>query len=291
MTQYTEVTQKCYSVTLDPSTQEHYIETSVIAAGELPITMIFVFTIGAVDRPTSDIFSRVANPQDLQNLKVNRDQAIAIDGTEYLASYLELKYTDINVAVQAKAMLRTRINELINGWLIYRDKFIIDSDSNILFPSSDPEVEKTLIKAYSDAKIARTAAEINVGEKDDAVDTAKTDVTISQETHVIYKTFLDYHVSLQTQIDQYNSLIAVAGTPALKYWTNTLNVTLTGEKSLLTGQELSSRQTIAAKQKAVETAVQEKAQADQELAAAQAAENAALAAVLAVLPTFDPASV
>lgn len=289
--QYTGIAQKCYSVTLDPSTSEHRIETTVNTPGELPLTAIFVFTIGASNLPSTDSFSRVAQPQDLQNLKNNRENAIAAGDTEYLSSYAELKYTDMNVAVQAKAMMRTRINELINGWLTYRDQFTVDSNTDILFPSVDPAVEEALIQAYTDAKSARVAAEANVATKTAAVTTAQNAVTSAQETHAIYLAFLEYHTLLQSQINHYNGEISVPGASAIAYWNDPLNPAITAEQTLLKSQELYAKRAITAAQSNANTAVQDKAQADQELIAAQAAENAALAAVLAVLPTFDPATV
>jgi hypothetical protein len=289
--EYTEIVQDCYSVTVDSRTQEHKIETSVNTAGELPHTAIFVFSIGDPARTSSDAYSRVANPQDLKNLTMNREDAIVAGRTEYLASYVELKYADLDVAVQAKAMLRTRINDLIKSWLTYRDSFTLDTGQNILFPSSDPEVEAALVAVYKEAKQDRIEAEDNVTTAEAAVDLSRSEVTAAQDTHTIYKTFLDYHIRMQSEVDAYKGLLTVEGTPAANYWGTTLGPTLTNERNTLVGQELSSRQLITSKQRAMDSAVQDKAQADQELIAAQAAENAALAAVLAVLPTFDSTSV
>lgn len=290
MVEYMNITQSCYSVTVDPETQEHRIETTVNTQGELPGTSIFVFTIGDPELTSTDVFSRVGNPQDIQNLNNNREAAIAAGDTEFLINYLSLQYPDLDVAVQAKAMLRTRINELSRSWLTYRDSFTVDSDVALMFPTSDPDVEEELVASYVTARDARIVAEANVTTKEDELEASRDAVTNAQEIHTIYQESLDYDTVLNQQLATYNGLILTPGTEATTYWT-TVAGTLTPRTTEIRTLELSWRNTVAARQTEMETAVQDKTQADQELLAAQEVENSALAAVLEINPDFDPASI
>lgn len=287
MVEYMDITQDCYSVTVDPDTQEHRIETTVNTSGELPSTAIFVFNIGDPDEISTDSFSRVGNPQDVQNLLINRDAAIAAEDSEFLASYLSLQYADLDVAVQAKSMLRTRINELARQWITYRDEFTVDSGVSQMYPTVDPDFEEALVASYVTARDARIVAEANVTTKEAELEDAQDAVTNAQEIHTIYSDALTHDTQINTELGTYNGLVSTPGAAATAYWTNTVLITLQGWTSSLVGLELSWRNTVASRQQDSEAAVQAKAQADQELVAAQETENAALAAVLEANPDFD----
>lgn len=289
--EYTDVTLNCSAITTGPDTEEFRIEAVVDDAGELPTTAIFVFTIGAEDDVTTDSFARIANPQDLQNLLINRDDTIAIDGTEYLASSAEFLYEELNVAVDAKAMLKTRINELVKLWLTYENSFITESGESRPYPSSDPEVEETLKADYAAAKEARIAAGEDVTAADTALTTAETEVENALILINTYQSCYDFIVDFSEKFYDYVSAITTEGAAAAGIRTTSLSPLLSTRGAECSSQLQYWKNLKTAREDDVASATQDKIEAEQTYAAAQKAEDAALAAVLAVCPDFDPASV
>lgn len=289
--EYTDVTLTCSAVTTGPDTEEFRIEAVVDDAGELPTTAIFVFTIGAEDDATTDTFARIANPQDLQNLLINRDDTIDADGTEYLASSAEFLYEELNVAVDAKAMLKTRINELVKLWLTYENSFITESGESRPYPSSDPEVEETLKADYTTAKDARIAAGEDVTTADTALTTAEGEVDTALSFISTYESCYDFTAEFSEKFYEYVNALTTEGAAAAGIRTTSLSPLLSNRGAECNSQLQYWKNQKTAKEEEVATATQDKIEAEQAYAAAQQAEDAALAAVLAVCPDFDPSSV
>ena len=284
------MTLNCYGTTPTPDTEAFRIEATVTDAGELPTSAIFVFSMTKPEIEDADTFARIANPQDLQNLSRDRDAAVASDLSEYLASYASFQYANLDQAVEAKATLRSRVNELVNSWITYQTTFLFDSGTSTSFPTSDPTVEDSLITAYKNARTARIEAEA-------AFTAADMSVTMLDAELEQSRTYLP-------QLEQASEAMSAINQKLYSYWDDVVSegADAIGKRTALVsyiseeGAYFSSalqtqRNLIVGQESALTGAKTEKTEAAATLSAAQEAEDAALAAVLAVTPDFDPASV
>jgi len=289
--EYTHIEQDCYGVSLGSEEEAYHMETSVTEAGELPHTQIFVYSLGKVSDPATDTFSRVGSPQDIQDLKLNRDDAIAAEETEYLTSFSSLVYPELTVAVQAKKALRTRINQLIRNWVAYRDNFEDRTGEVQVFPTVDPDLEDSLKEAYAAARDARIEAESAVEDAEEALEDAKTELDHVLTLLSVYDNELIFCGNLTTTFANYVSQIDTEGSAATNYRTGTLEPLITAFCTAAQASHTTTSNQVATQRKAVEDATTAKAEAESALAAAQAAEDAALAAVRDACPEFDPTTV
>ncbi len=289
--EYTHIEQECYGVTLSSGADEYRMETSVTAEGELPHTHVFVYRISNTEDPATDIFTRVASPQELQDVNISRDDAIDANEGSFLASSASLQYSALTVAVQAKAALRTRINQLIRNWIMYRDDFEYQSGATLIYPTVDPDLEATLRENYVEAKAATTAAEADVVVAEGALDDANITLDCSLNALAIYDAEVLFGSEFDAVLANYVSQVTDEGALATAYRSGTLQPALTAYNATAQASQTSMSNTVAAERKAVEDATTAKAEAESALAAAQTAEDAALAALREVCPTFDPASV
>jgi hypothetical protein len=361
----TKVVQNCTEILTAPDTIEYKIETTVTDPGELPFAQIFVYTIVDVADPAQDVFARVATPGDLDGgnaLLTSRDDAVSGGLSEFLSLYFSVQYPDLTTASQARLMISTRINELINNWILYRDSFMANSGEIQYFPTTDPEVEQHLTEIYVTTRDARVVAEEDLATATTDLTLAEKDSATAQATYEIYKkeqvfcqkTHLVDWVALDGALTPYISAVSTfltnsktdfvtlanialaAVSPPVLYlpvvwhpipyheaalaslslaWTNWIsaidNMTTVREAYNTTGasartavgadllafcqtaamQVAASYNAKVAADSLVADAVLTKKEAEAALAFAQQAEDAALAAVIAVCPTFDPASV
>ena len=293
----TEVLQSCTAVTVEDILR-YRIGMAVLTKGELPHEYIFVYTILTEDNPGNDEFTRVANVEDIQNMPQSRDAAVDAGTTLYLSISSEYFYTDVNTAISAKDALTTRINELINTWILYQDGFIDTDGLTIRYPTADPGYEQALKDAYAEARAARVAAEADVVSADTAVTTSKQVLSYEKKIYDIYvdtcKLVTKVWISDGAgDIEVYRSKINTGGTEgaeATAYWP-TVRVELVALKSAACDQVPAQASVVSNADDAVSDALSAKEEAGITLATAQAAEDEALAAVLSVCPSFDPATV
>jgi hypothetical protein len=156
---YTLITQECIPVTLDDG-MKYQITTTVTDAGELPDVFLFVHDIVETSDPKQDTFVRVGNPYDLENVVIGREAALAAGLTRYRTNMFVARYTDIELAVQAKQAISQRIDTAVNTWYTYKESFkevppLVPTDH----PTTDEEYLQTLTNLYKDAIAARQAAE------------------------------------------------------------------------------------------------------------------------------------
>ncbi len=288
--EYTDVTLDCYGVTTAPDTEEFKIEATVDDAGELPTVGIFVYAIGDSTDASTDTFARIANAQDLQNLLLNRADTVTAGDAEYLSSFASFQYTDLDVAISAKAMLKTRINELVKKWLLYQETFLLNTGVSQAYPSSDPEVEDALIDAYTDARDARIVATEALEDATTALESAIEDVDASQGYIDVYQACREFVVEFNEKFYEYTDAVVTEGPTATPLRLTLESLLVTRGAACSAGLQ-TWQNTKTANESAVTTATQDKIEAEQTLTAAQAAEDAALVAVLAVCPDFDTSSV
>lgn len=291
MPDFTNMTLECYGTTPSPGVQDFRVEATVTVGGELPTTAVFVYTVGDEDDSATDSFARIANPQDLQNVKATRAAAVSASESEYLASYAAFQYADIDVAIGAKAMLKGRVNSLVKDWIKYNETFLLDTGVSKSYPSSDPSVQDDLEATYADAKAARVDAEVVVVDTDAALTASRATVDSTQALITSAKTCTDFISTFSTHLYAYTDNVISENSDATSIRLNYLYPLLTSRGAVCSGELQTQINNKAAAEAAVATATMDKIEAEQELAAAQAAEDAALAAVLAVCPEFDPSSV
>lgn len=288
--EYTEITLHSYSVNEGTVQVGYRIDATCTLPGELPTIFIFAYAIRDVNDVTADAFSHVATVHEIQDVIIDRDTAIAAGQDTYFLSFAQFTYDDLITAVEARAQLKTRLNDLTRGWISYRDDFLTTEENN-LFPSSDPAVEEETVDAYVDARTARQEAEVAVNQAEEAVSATASDVVNAQEFIDVYLPQEAYLVEYRAHLDEYFSRVTNEGSSAVDYRVNTIYPSLTAETLSVRGKLQTWSNTKVSRQQVYEEALQTKIAADQELAAAQAAEDEALAAALAANPDFDPETV
>lgn len=287
----TQIEQDAYAVNIDSETVEYRLETTVLTAGELPTTAIFVYTISKEDL-SKDLFNRIASVSDLENLSVDRAAAIAAKGTEYLRSFNQIQYTDLEIAKQAKAMLTSRVNSLINTWVTFRDNFQQYNNQRQYFPTVDPDYETQLKKNYATAKAERISLESQVVTQAVVVDSAKADAATAQQITQIYQTEYDFCTkALDTDFNYYVSVLNPEGATAIAFRIGTLSPEFQVFAAAASANLSYWKNTKIARDQTVSTESTKQYQLGAQLAEAQKAEDAALAAIMRVCPLFDPASV
>lgn len=236
--QFTRVSQACTTFPQSDGTMVYDITSTVLDQGELPHANIFLFTILDPVDPNRDSFTRLANPYDILHVAQTRDSAIAADETTYLASVMTRRYTDIEVAVQAKDAVRSRIDNCVNSWVTYDTQF--QGTLEILHPTAEPTYEQQLSDAYAAARDERIAAEATVVLANAAVDLARVTATDSQEFADAYKSETEYCVSAHNATTGYlsmylNGLGTISGVTGLLAASNTFLATSKVEFETLSG--------------------------------------------------------
>lgn len=289
----TEIVQSCMAIEID-EVLKYRLAMTVQSKGELPHVYLFVFQIQNEDNPASDFFARVANVEDVQNGYQTRDAAIAAGSTEYLAQFVELFYQDINVAVSAKSTFSTRINGLINTWITYQDDFIDTDGQTLSYPTTDPGYEQSLKDAYVEARDVRIEAEAAVATADVQVETDKSVRSYEKQIYGVYQDTCALITKVWNppagELQTYRGKLSTEGTDAGDYW-STLESSMNNLKNAVCPKVSQQAGVVSSAEDAVSSALEAKEEASASLTAAQKAEDEALAAVLAVCPDFDPASV
>lgn len=131
-----------------------------VAAGALPSTKVFVFSVVDSANPKADAFERVADLVDLTTLPGSRDGAINQEQNNYLSDRLMLEYDDVVTASSAKQQLQARLDDLISQWQLYSTTFT--GAPSVSFPLPESSVVTTAKAAYSQAKVAKVTADAAV---------------------------------------------------------------------------------------------------------------------------------
>lgn len=150
--------------------------------GDLPYTNIFVYGIVAANDPKADSFQRIANIGDLTTLPISRESAVTQGAASYLASSFSVSYNDVQTATSAKQLIQSRIDQLINDWRTYREKFVSPRETDL------PAANTLAVQA---AKNAYYAAAADKAKKQDAA-------TAAAETYTAKSDDLARSLSAQT---------------------------------------------------------------------------------------------
>lgn len=240
--------------------------------GDLPYTTIFVYTITAPTDPKSDVFSRIGNISDLTTLPLTRESAVAQNKTSYLASNFSVTYDDVQTATSAKALIQSRIDQLITDWLTYQNKFVNPRETEL------PATSSTIIQAAENSYYVAAA------------DQAKKDAALSvtsaayQQANAALAAALTAQSLAQQSLSVWNALLKALNTHDYASAIDIANAQLDNSQLVLE----TTTANLATATAAANTANLAWKTAESDAAAAKVKTEAALAYALSVCPTFVP---
>lgn len=318
----TTLQQNCEAL-YDPSGTLRFQIASLLETakpGDLPHEDIFVHAIQNTTDPKSDQFLRVANVLDLSQLPRGRDRAVSGGSREYLRRLFTVAYDDVDTATMAKSLIQTRVDNLIGDWIKYTNQFTDPSIFELPFveaPVAQERIgrhqEASKIKGEKEAALEAAAEALREATAEAArATTALTDATKTQIQCSAYVQQLSSALTaVQTFWGSATTFIADArasnpGNTTFPPQIKDFEQTLTNQKALgpdvlttlLTTMASNcevAQSTMAQKallktqaDTAVAAATTQHTIAEAELTAAVTAEEAALAAVLEVCPSYNP---
>jgi hypothetical protein len=262
-----------------------------------------------------DPFARIANVNDVSKLPRDRTEAQRQGFTEYLTTAISLIYDNVTTADAAAKQIIARLSTLTTDWRSYNTEFSTNPYEDYTLPQPGISVESERTAVYVTKRNTRIEAEA----ARDALQVQKNQCELGCTAD---KKIYDFLVVDVAQLQQarsivlgqangtYNSFTIAPAilTPAGPFVV-TLTTTDTRDFALQTGlfagnnasyQAMLTRKTseLAVYAEKVRLCEAQCAalsaqllEAQQVVDAATSAERAALAAVIAVCPTFDPASV
>lgn len=182
------------AVKLVDGTQKFEITTTIIDAGDLPFTSLFVVTVNDTSDPKADVLARIATPLDFQQadpdsplyvkiyesdvvrfgqddfarianvndvtaLVRDRTDAVRQGKTEYLTSAVTLLFDDVTTAQNAYNQLLARLSELVLAWRQFNTDFGTNPFQDYNLPQPSNSVETQLTNAYNAAALVLKAAQ------------------------------------------------------------------------------------------------------------------------------------
>ncbi len=189
--EYTTVEQDCYEALLSGGEKRYRIRTTAIDAGDLPQVQIFVFEIGDTADASTDSFTRIGTPYDLDTYEIDRGTAITAGNAYYLDNSFTVDFEDLDTATEAKAAILSRLDTLTNTWATYDTDFkAVEEETS--HPSVSPEFEQQLKDAYKEAKEERIEDEENVEDKEEDVETQQDLLDAAIQVEQIYEDDKDF---------------------------------------------------------------------------------------------------
>lgn len=266
-----------------------------------------------------DTFARIANINDVTKLPRDRVAAQLMGRSEYLTTSFLMLYDNVTTAQAAAQAVIARLSTLVTEWRAYNTQFATNPYADFPLPQVDASVEAQRTAVYVEKRAARVSA-------DDAVTAAQAAKDACEKGCIADKTiydFLSYDVAvMEAARATVNGLTEVfgsgptlnltGGTTLTSPGTYTITATpSTRAKDFVLGansysgnsttyealliKKRADLATYAAKVRACDVRCAALGAAlltaQQAADAALAAEQAALANVVAVCPTFSPSTV
>jgi hypothetical protein len=267
-----------------------------------------IITLGA------DQFASVASISQFTQLARDRDTALARGQTQYLSPSVTFLYTDPVTATAAYQTILSRVSTLVSAWYQYQTSFLPNPPPfiNYNLPQVSIGVEAQLVAAYTTAKQATATAQTAVNSAQAAVTACNASCACNQQ---ILQLLTQDVTGLRATLDYVATLVEAATALVTVYPSTTVTVPpgysvavsqTSVTKSFITGGDARSIQTLYSQKVNALSAAQAAVNAcvatcqglqttllstQAALTTAQANEATALAAVVAVCPTFNPASV
>lgn len=308
------------------------VSITVTAKGDLPDDKIFVVSIVDPEDAKEDLFARVATIADFTETTVDRPTAVDTAEDEYRTSTFVLTYDNLETAINAQDVLKSRIDELVNDYRDYLNDFVATPVAEeTIHPQYTLDTFNSLVSAYSSAVTAEATAEQTRDDAKDDYDEAVTDAATAATKVTEAQTAWDNCKLAKSWFDDLYTAMAspkfYQEAEALRAAAETYRVATTGTNPTAEATFVTARDTFvgqqAAANKALTTALANqgsfatlcgqmqsdlttaqaaKATADTAVATkrtayddaqtayenAQQATEAALAAITALKPDFDP---
>lgn len=303
---------------VDPAAPKSDVLARVATPLELkqtdPSSPLYVKVVSTdITRIEGDTFARIANVNDVTALPRDRVVAVREGQTLYLGSSLTLIYDNITTADAAYRQLNARLSALVTEWRTYITSFATTPSQLYALPIVDASEEAERTALYATRKKARIQAESDR-------DAAKLAKEACERDCAADKTIYDYLVRDVAFLENARRIVITTTETAGTVLNLTGGTTLTPPgtysisylpnnvvKTFVTNAADSTSYQSLLNLKTADLAVyQEKVRncavtcaglaaalltAEQIVEAARSAENAALASVLSVCPTFDSSTV
>jgi hypothetical protein len=234
---------------------------------------------------SGDTFARIANVNDLTQLPRDRVVAVRLGLTSYLSTAITLIYDNVTTADAAAKQVVDRLSTLVSAWRTFNTTFITNPYQVYSLPQPATGVIAERTAVYVTARTARITAETARDAAQEAKDACVRDCAADK---IVYD-YLVYDVAfLQT------ARALVDAQPVSTTRTFVLGSDAASYQALLTKKQ-ADLSVYAEKVRACASNCASLAAAlltaQQAVDAARTAEQAALANVIAVCPTFDPSTV
>ena len=257
-----------------------------LTLGELRNPNVFVMKVADRINAKADVFQRVARIADLTTLPQGRAAGLAANPVgvnfEYLTPLVFLAYQDLATAKAGAQAIQDRVGALITQWVDYNTAFAASSVA-ILLPAAALSLQNALIQSYSLAKKARRAAQTDRDNKLLAKTNAETALTTATSGYNAVTAFSTFKAAGDAALPY----VSATGTAPTPYDIFQAALAVAAAAILVVGSTFN----ISTATTAVNLATTAYTTALRVYLDAVAAETAALNALLAVLPDFDPTTV
>lgn len=251
-----------------------------------------------------DPFARIASVNDLTNLPRDRATAVAHSLSNFLTSTVTLLFDSATTAEAAYRTILDRLSQLVIDFRAFRARFYTSSTppfyAQYTLPVTGQSVESLLIDTYRTTRTARVAAETERDgiqqELDDCRATGQLDETRLGDVLADIG-FLERAHDLVTAMVETGTVVGcTSGAPTIVFNNIVKTFVLNGADATSYEALLNSKRTQRASLTASVNAHRDECNAvaqrlldnQNRVNAARQVEEAALAAVLAVCPTFTP---
>ena len=306
------------------------IDAYVTDAGDLPDRAVFVMQVPVPEDPKSDTLARVATVADLHDVVTDRPTALlsATDTVYavYRTAQVFIRYTDLPTAVSALDVLKSRIDELVIDWQTYLNQFVagvapypgqpVLPEDITSHPRYNSDLYTILLKQYLAALAAEAAAKATVDSTKTTYDAAVTTSSNEQAEVTEMKGLYDLCLLAQASVGAYSTSMHSFRTAANTYQAATTGTAPGPEATYVAAATAAQAAETAFDSSAAcatmcaalyaeyQEHVTAKATADTAVATsrtnyesakaayvtAQQATEAALAAIVAIKPAFNPAT-
>lgn len=296
------------------------VTTIVVDAGSLPFADLFVVTITDPTDPKQDVYARVAEPLEFRQVVsgagvyvkvlstdmvtiqgdpfarvsstdeltgMARDRVVAVRSgkTEYLTSAITLLYDNLTAADAAYRQLLARLSTLVTDWALASGAFVTTPYSLYSLPVPSDAEETRRATVWRTARATRQSAETARDAATAAHEACETQGTSDAR---YYNELVADVAFLQAAHDR---VYGMSETGSNNVKTFALNGAELGSWEALLAQKRNKLATalaaVAAHEQRCVDLRQTELQAQAAVDAARTAENAALASVLSICPTFD----
>lgn len=266
---------------------------------------------------SGDAFAAVADITTLTTLPRDRITAVRTGATQYLTSVVSLSYPDVTTATAAYQTILARLSTLVTDWQTYAIGFVTTPVTDYPLPQVGVGVEDQLTAAFTTAQTATSTAaaardslqtQVNTCNQTSAANAAifamlTSDIAFLQAAKNVVIGTAETVSGLGIQANPGNTISISQTSPSIGYsflGTSSRNVgafVINGSNpqsyQTLLNQKLAAwnalSATITAQNATCNQLTRQLADAQIAVASAQAAQNAALANLLAVCPNYTPA--